>query len=593
MIITQGLKNADRQMPYFAIGDYEYYNQICNKHLPITMDSQPETTARRHQRIIMFPVPFQGHINPMFQLANLLYSKGFSITILHTNFNAPKTSNYPHFTFKSILDNGHENERFSQSSLADFAQNFLFKQDAAEAFRDELELLLASVQDEQVSCLITDALWHFTQSVADSLNLPRLVLRTGSLYSTIVYSSIPLLDDRGYFKLDDSHLEEQVSEFPLLKVKDVKKIGIKSSKDPLAQLLGDMMKQIKASSGIIWNSFKELEETELERVPDDFPIPRFLITFPKYFTASSSSLLEQDQTIFPWLDHVCEDSEEQVVEFPLLKVKDVKKIGIKSTKDLYAELIGNMVKQTKASSGIIWNSFKELEETELDRVPDDFPVPRFLILFPKYFKASSSSLQEQDQTIFPWLDQQPTKSVVYVSFGSLSQVEEKEFLEIAHGLVYSKQPFLWVVRMGFVKNSTWLESLPEGFPGERGRVVEWAPQHEVLAHEATGVFWTHSGWNSTMESICEGVPMICSSFWGDQPLDARYMSDVSRVGVYLENGLQREDIASVIRRILVDEEGEEIRERAQVLKQKADESVMKGGASSESVETLVDYISSL
>ncbi|MFS7958056.1 putative UDP-glucuronosyl/UDP-glucosyltransferase [Helianthus anomalus] len=451
------------------------------------MENQPETTVRRHRRIIMFPLPFQGHINPMFQLANLLYSKGFSITILHTNFNAPKTSNYPHFTFKSILDNDPENRRFL---LADFAQDFIHTQDHADALRHELKLL-ASGKDEPVSCLITDALWHFTQSVADSLNLPRLVLRTTSVHSTIVYSSIPLLDARGYFTLDDSHLEEQVVEFPLLKVKDVKKIGIKSSKDP------------------------------------------------------------------------------------------------------YAELIGNMVKQTKTSSGIIWNSFKELEETELDRVPHDFPVPRFLIPFPKYFKASSSSLLEQDRTIVPWLDQQPTKSVVYVSFGSLSQVEEKEFLEIAHGLVYSKQPFLWVVRMGFIKNSTWLESLPKGFPGERGRVVEWAAQHEVLAHEATGVFWTHSGWNSTLESICEGVPMICSSFWGDQPLDARYMSDVSRVGVYLENGLQREEIASVIRRILVDEEGDEIRERARVLKQKADESVMKGGTSSESVETLVDYISSL
>ncbi|KAI7741092.1 hypothetical protein M8C21_006494, partial [Ambrosia artemisiifolia] len=424
----------------------------------------------------------EGHINPMLQLANLLYSKGFSITILHTNFNAPKISNYPHFTFKSILDNGPENERFSKS-LAYFAQNFIHKQEGADALRDELELLLASGQDERVLCLITDALWHFTQSVADSLNLPRLVLRTTSVYSTIIYSSIPLLDARGYFTLDNSHLEEQVVEFPLLKVKDILKIGIKSSKDP------------------------------------------------------------------------------------------------------YAELIGNMVKQMKASSGIIWNSFKELEETELERVPDDFPVPRFLIPFPKYFTASSSSLIEQDRTIFPWLDEQPPKSVVYVSFGSLSQVEEREFLEI--------QPFLWVVRPGFVKGSTWLESLPKGFPGERGRVVEWAPQQEVLAHEATGAFWTHSGWNSTLESVCEGVPLICSSFWGDQPLDARYMSGVSMVGVYLENGLQREEIASVIRRIMVDEEGKAIRERARVLKLKADVSVMKGGSSNESMESLIDYISSL
>ncbi|KAI7739748.1 hypothetical protein M8C21_000514 [Ambrosia artemisiifolia] len=468
-----------------------YHYKICNKHLPITMDNQPETTVRHHQRIILFPLPFQGHINPMLQLANLLYSKGFSITILHTNFNAPKISNYPHFTFKSILDNGPENERFSKSSLVDFAQNFIYKQEGVDALRDELELLLASGQDERVLCLITDALWHFTQSVADSLNLPRLVLRTTSVYSTIIYSSIPLLDARGYFTLDNSHLEEQMVEFPLLKVKDILKIGIKSSKDP------------------------------------------------------------------------------------------------------YAELIGNMVKQMKASSGIIWNSFKELEETELERVPDDFPVPRFLIPFPKYFTASSSSLLEQDRTIFPWLDEQPPKSVVYVSFGSLTQVEEREFLEIAHGLVYSKQPFLWVVRPGFVKGSTWLESLPKGFPSERGRVVEWAPQQEVLAHEATGVFWTHSGWNSTLESVCEGVPMICSSFWGDQPLDARYMSGVSMVGVYLENGFQREEIASAIRRIMVDEEGKAIRESARVLKLKADVSVMKGGSSNESMESLVDYISSL
>ncbi|KAJ0823915.1 hypothetical protein HanLR1_Chr00c0135g0718151 [Helianthus annuus] len=71
------------------------------------------------------------------------------------------------------------------------------------------------------------------------------------------------------------------------------------------------------------------------------------------------------------------------------------------------------------------------------------------------------------------------------------------------------------------------------------------------------------------------------------------MSDVSRVGVYLENGLQREEIASAIRRIMVDEEGKEIRERARVLKQKADVSVMKGGSSNKSMESLIGYISSL
>ncbi|KAL9991977.1 putative UDP-glucuronosyl/UDP-glucosyltransferase [Helianthus debilis subsp. tardiflorus] len=274
-------------------------------------------------------------------------------------------------------------------------------------------------------------------------------------------------------------------------------------------------------------------------------------------------------------------------------MKDIKKIGIESGEAGYTVLIRHMVNQTKAASGVIWNSFKELEEPMLERISRDFPGPHFLIQFPKYFTASSSSLLEQDRTIFPWLDQQPAKSVVYVSFGSLSQVDEKQFLEIGHGLVNSKQRFLWVVRAGFVEDLTWFESLPAGFPGETGRVVQWAPQQEVLAHEATGAFWTHSGWNSTIESVCEGVPMICSAFRDDQPLDARYMSDVSGVAVYLENGLQRDEIARVIRRILVDEEGKEIRESAKLLKQKSDLSVMKGGSSDDSVESLIDYISSL
>ncbi|KAF5770970.1 putative UDP-glucuronosyl/UDP-glucosyltransferase [Helianthus annuus] len=162
-------------------------------------------------------------------------------------------------------------------------------------------------------------------------------------------------------------------------------------------------------------------------------------------------------------------------------------------------------------------------------------------------------------------------------------------MEMVHGLVDSKQLFLWVVRPGFVSGSTWLEPLPDGFPGERGRIVKWAPQQEVLGHEAIVAFWTHGGWNSTLESVCEGVPMICWPFWGDQPLDARYVSDVWKVGVYLENGWKREEITGAIRRVMTDEE---MRERARVLKQKLDVSLMKGGSSYESVESLVAYVSS-
>ncbi|KAF5770968.1 putative UDP-glucuronosyl/UDP-glucosyltransferase [Helianthus annuus] len=373
----------------------------------------------------------------MFQLANLLYSKGFSITIFHTNFNKPKTSNYPHFTFRFILNNDPHDERYANLPLQGmrlFSRIILFNKCGADQLRHQLELELSAKDEPPVACLITDASWHFTQSVADSLNLPRLVLRTSSLFYFLIYASIPLLDDLGYFNLSDN------TATPLL-------------------------------DGLGYNN-----------VPDD----------------------EQ------------------------------------------------------------WN-------------------------FVCRVTTASSSLLDQDRSFFPWLDQQPRNSVVYISFGNVAQVEEKHFMEMVHGLVDSKHSFLWVVRLGFVSGSTWLEPLPDGFPGERGRIVKWAPQQEVLGHEAIGAFWTHSGWNSTVESVCEGVPMICSPFWGDQPLDARYVSDAWKVGVYLENGWKREEITNAIRRVMADEE---MRERSRVLKQKLDASMIEGGSSYESVESLVDYISS-
>ncbi|GJV85320.1 UDP-glycosyltransferase 76G1-like protein [Tanacetum coccineum] len=112
-------------------------------------------------------------------------------------------------------------------------------------------------------------------------------------------------------------------------------------------------------------------------------------------------------------------------------------------------------------------------------------------------------------------DNQSPSSVPYISFGSAAQLEEQQFLEVAHGLADSKQPFLWVMRPGFIKGSEGTELLPKWFldlVGERGRIVKWAPQ-QVLAHKAIGAFCTHNGWNSTSESICEGYTVIQKKVW--------------------------------------------------------------------------------
>lgn len=490
------------------------------------MENQVESSSCRRLRVVLFPLPYQGHINPMLQLANILYSKGFSITIIHTNFNSFYTSKYPHFTFRPVLDNDSKQNNLAKlaaKGIGDLLSGvIMLNQCSADNLRQELEqMLMASErQQERIVCLITDALWYFTQSVADSLKLPRVVLRTSSLFCVNVYTSIPVLDDRGYFNHVDSVYYEENTD-------------------------SDMDNRY---------NFKRAESSD--------SVPNL---------------------------------EERVVEIPVIKLKDILKMRIKGNADPTAILIGKMIEETKASSGIIWNSFKELEEPELKKILQDFPAPCFLIgPFHKYFPASLSSLMEPDRSFMSWLDGQSPNSVLYISFGSTSQLEEEDFLEMAHGIADSKQPFLWVMRPALVKGSEWMKSLPNGFMdmvGDRGRIVKWAPQQEVLAHEAIGAFWTHNGWNSTLESICEGVPMICSPFWGDQPLDARYVSDVLKVGVYLENGWSREEITSVIRRVMVEEESKEIRKRARCLKEKVNVSLIKGGSSYESLESLVRYIS--
>ncbi|KAI3809086.1 hypothetical protein L1987_25054 [Smallanthus sonchifolius] len=453
---------------------------------------RPTHPPETRRRIVLFPLPFQGHINPMFQLGNILHTQGFKITIIHAQYNSPNHLSYPPFCFRSINDRFSEVEHMlSTNRDTSFYLKYL-NRSCADPFRDCMAKLLD--EDEPVACLIVDSMFYFTEAVADELKLPRMVLRTSSLGCTVAYGALPFFSKEGCFNLtgQDEGYKSLVPEYSQIKVKDFLKIGI--------NLKG------------------------------------------------------------------------------------------------YGDVVINMLKHMTTSSGIIWNTFKELEGPELETINQNFQVPNFTLgPFHKYFPASSSSLIKHDRTILSWLDTQPPKSVIYVSFGSIARIMDFEFHEVAQGLADTSSPFLWVVRPGMVHGSEWLESLPEKFierVGDKGRIVKWCPQQEVLAHPATGCFWTHSGWNSTLESICEGVPMICSPCFTDQPIIARYVSDVWKIGVLLEDGFERVAIGMAIKKLMTDKEGEETRKRISCLKEKVNLSLDEGGSSNKSLKSLVDYISS-
>ncbi|KAK8515821.1 hypothetical protein V6N13_096853 [Hibiscus sabdariffa] len=127
--------------------------------------------------------------------------------------------------------------------------------------------------------------------------------------------------------------------------------------------------------------------------------------------------------------------------------------------------------------------------------------------------------------------------------------------------------------------------------GENGCIIKWTPQKEVLAYGMVRVFWTHCGWNLTLETISEGVPMICKPCFGDQRVNARSVNRVWKTSVHLENICDRRQIEKTIKRLMVDEEGKEMRQRAKYLKERVELST-RGGSSYNFLNDLVELIRS-
>ncbi|XP_023543159.1 cyanidin-3-O-glucoside 2-O-glucuronosyltransferase-like, partial [Cucurbita pepo subsp. pepo] len=184
-----------------------------------------------------------------------------------------------------------------------------------------------------------------------------------------------------------------------------------------------------------------------------------------------------------------------------------------------------------------------------------------------------------------WLNKKQDSSCLLVSFGSEFYLSKEDMEEIAYGLELSHVDFIWVVRFpvagGGERKKNVEEELPKGFlerVRERGMVVEgWVPQAQILKHRTTGGFLSHCGWSSVMESIKFGVPIIAAPMQLDQPLNARLVEWLD-VGVVVErdNGrLRRQEVARVVKEVMVEKMGERVRKKvkefAEMLKKKGEE----------------------
>nr|CAD1823098.1 unnamed protein product [Ananas comosus var. bracteatus] len=197
-----------------------------------------------------------------------------------------------------------------------------------------------------------------------------------------------------------------------------------------------------------------------------------------------------------------------------------------------------------------------------------------------------------------WLDAQERQSVAYVSVGSVVVLTADEMAEMAWGLRDSGRPFLWVVRQesrGLLPED-FLEGLTttEGDVGRRGFVVGWSPQDRVLSHPAVGCFLTHCGWNSTLEALSAGLPVIAFPQWGDQVTNAKFLVDVYGVGVRLPAPVEREAVRRCVEAVVgAGPEAEGMRARAAKWKEAAAAAVAEGGSSDRNIQNFADELRSI
>lgn len=256
------------------------------------------------------------------------------------------------------------------------------------------------------------------------------------------------------------------------------------------------------------------------------------------------------------------------------------------------------------AQGLILNTFEDLESDVLDALRGEFPLvytigPLAAAMHHRVDRAQGQgaaglSLWEEDAACMAWLDAQPAGSVLYVSFGSLAVLSLDQLAELAWGLAASNRPFLWVVRPGLVAGDRGADALPGKFLAEtKGRcfIAEWCAQEQVLRHRAVGGFLTHSGWNSTMESIWSGVPMVCWPGFADQYINCRYVCQEWGIGLLLDEQLRREQVTAHVEELMGDtEKAKEMRRSAAKWKALTKAATAPGGSSYENLDMLVEVL---
>ncbi|PIN10986.1 7-deoxyloganetin glucosyltransferase [Handroanthus impetiginosus] len=258
------------------------------------------------------------------------------------------------------------------------------------------------------------------------------------------------------------------------------------------------------------------------------------------------------------------------------------------TTDPKDSMLNFLIQETDAvprAKALILNTFNALEQDVVDTLSSMFPKvytvgPLHMMInhiHSERLKTIQSSLWKEDSECIKWLDTKDPGSVVYVNFGSITVMTAQQLTEFAWGLANSKKTFLWIIRPDIVAGETAM--LPPEFveqTKDRSLLISWCPQEQVLNHQAIGGFLTHSGWNSTIESI-----------GAEQQTNCKYSRVEWEMGMEIDNNVKRDEVEMMVRELMDGEKGKKMKEKTTEWKRKAEEATSFGGSSYLNLEKLI------
>ena len=255
--------------------------------------------------------------------------------------------------------------------------------------------------------------------------------------------------------------------------------------------------------------------------------------------------------------------------------------------------------RAKRASAIVLNTFHELEREVVDALKAIFPpvytIGPLNVLLDQVpnndTQSIGSNLWKEEPACLEWLDSKETGSVVYVNFGSITVMSPDQLVEFAWGLANSNQSFLWVIRPDLVAGDAAI--LPHEFLSatkERSFLASWCPQENVLNHPSIGGFLTHSGWNSTIESVSAGVPVVCWPFFAEQQTNCRYCCTEWEIGMEIDGDVKRNEVETQVRELMQGEKGKQMRKKAMEWKELSKRAACPSGSSYLNLDDVIDKV---